>query len=373
MEGDGDPGEEQVFAEDILGTKGVPSDTMEAPAAPSRSQLEALEELQKAARKAKKRENSLADYEADPARLAALMEALPTDARELVLRYQSRRASFTNAGFLDGKEWSEDGGSRRKALADWIATAENPWYGRSVANRVVSQLLGTGFVEPVDDLTGGSDRVLEALLGELGAAFAAQGDLRLLYGALARSKAYGLSNLPVAARADAAQALRAERRYAAHPLQPMTAEQLLFSLQRATSPDGTAMLLPTDSVEFRTEQSRKSRIDQLKGACIVDVPTGGAEYEPTIPAALFLINGDATARAGPLAEDPALAPLFDAATTPTAAAVDALFLRTLSRPAAPAEREAFVASLADPAVPRLRALEDALWALLNATEFHTCR
>jgi len=368
---DGDDG--QVFAEDILGSKGVPGETMAPAPAPSTSQFAALEELQKASRKAKKRDNALAELEADPARLAALMEALPTDARELVLRYQARRANFTQAGFLDDQEWNDDGSSRRKALADWIAAPANPWYGRAVANRVVSQLFGTGFVEPVDDLTGAGDRVLEELHGELAAAFAAQGDLRLLYGALARSRAYGLSSLPPAARQDALPALRAERRYAAHPLQPMTAEQLLFSLQRATSPDGTAMLLPTDSVEFRTEQSRKSRIDQLKGNCIVDVPTGNAEYEPTIPAALFLINGDATARAGLLADDPELAALFDPATPPAATAIDALFRRTLSRPASTEEQAAFAASLSDPAVPRLRALEDVFWALLNATEFHTCR
>lgn len=371
MAGEADDG--QVFEEDILGTRQRASDAMAGRSAASELQLAALEELLLAAKRTRKRDNALATFEADPARMAALLQTLPTEARELVLLYQSRRAAFTTAGFLDDTPWQDDGATpRRKALADWIVAPGNRWHGRSVANRVVAQLLGRGLIEPVDDLTGGSDRVLPELLDLLATAFVAkEGDLRLLYGALCRSRAYALGQC--AADVSAADRAQAERCFAAQPVAPLSAEQMLYSLVRATTADGTAELLQTTATEFRTEQTRKVKIDQLKSSCTVDLPTGAAEYQPTIPAALFLINGDMTARAAPLASDPELAPLFDEAQAPPAAAIDALFRRTLSRPAAPAEQTAFAASLADPAVPRSRAIEDALWALLNATEFHVRR
>ena len=42
-------------------------------------------------------------------------------------------------------------GDRRRALADWMTSADNPWFARNIANRTWAHFLGQGIVEPVDD------------------------------------------------------------------------------------------------------------------------------------------------------------------------------------------------------------------------------
>src|SRR5262249_8836792 len=43
------------------------------------------------------------------------------------------------------------GADRRVVLADWMASKENPFFAKSVANRVWFHLMGRGIVDPVDD------------------------------------------------------------------------------------------------------------------------------------------------------------------------------------------------------------------------------
>src|SRR5262249_20555124 len=61
----------------------------------------------------------------------------------------------TAARFLDGaaREWQGQVSSRQ-ALADWITSANNPYFARAAANRLWAYFLGTGLVEPVDEMVG---------------------------------------------------------------------------------------------------------------------------------------------------------------------------------------------------------------------------
>lgn len=47
---------------------------------------------------------------------------------------------------------TEASGDRRKWLADWITSPENPHFAHNIANRTWALLLGRGLVEPVDDV-----------------------------------------------------------------------------------------------------------------------------------------------------------------------------------------------------------------------------
>ncbi|MBL8842629.1 MAG: DUF1549 domain-containing protein [Planctomycetes bacterium] len=365
-------GDALVFEDDLTGADGGMSGAMMARARTDAGQLAALEELLAVAKRTKKRENVLRTWESDPEQLAALQERLPLEARDLIQRYRDRRAAFSEAGFLDGTPAGDDDAvARRAQLAAWITRPDNRWHGRAIANRVVAELLGRGLVEPVDDLTGeAAVQRLPELHARLAAAFVEKSDLRLLYGALARTRAYAAGASPLQ---DGAERLHAEQWFAAQPLRPFTAEQLLFSLVRATSADSRAAIGGDDELEaFAAEKERKGRVDTLKAWCRGDLASGKAQFEPGIPAALYLMNGETTARAAPLRDDPQIAPLFEPG-PPSPAALDALFRRTLSRPPTAAERDRFLAALADPALARPRAVEDLLWALLNATEFHTRR
>jgi hypothetical protein len=42
-------------------------------------------------------------------------------------------------------------GNRRKQLAEWMTSADNPWFARNLANRYWAHFMGRGLVEPIDD------------------------------------------------------------------------------------------------------------------------------------------------------------------------------------------------------------------------------
>ena len=54
---------------------------------------------------------------------------------------------------LDAKPLPADfTGDRRDALAEWLASDQNPYFSRSIINRIWRHYFGKGMVEPVDDL-----------------------------------------------------------------------------------------------------------------------------------------------------------------------------------------------------------------------------
>lgn len=55
----------------------------------------------------------------------------------------------------------------RQTLADWITRPENPYFARNFANRYWAALMGTGLVEPVDDLRTTNPASLPTLLDAL--------------------------------------------------------------------------------------------------------------------------------------------------------------------------------------------------------------
>ncbi|MDB4662161.1 DUF1553 domain-containing protein [Verrucomicrobiales bacterium] len=56
---------------------------------------------------------------------------------------------------------------RRDALAEWLVAPENPYFARSITNRVWAAFFGKGIVEPVDDLRASNPASNEPLLAAL--------------------------------------------------------------------------------------------------------------------------------------------------------------------------------------------------------------
>lgn len=71
---------------------------------------------------------------------------------------------------LDGDEIApEDTADRREALADWLTDVENPFFARSITNRVWAAYFGRGLVDPVDDLRASNPASNGPLLDALSA------------------------------------------------------------------------------------------------------------------------------------------------------------------------------------------------------------
>jgi hypothetical protein len=101
---------------------------------------------------------------------------------------------------LDGKPLDfDDPADRRAALASWLTAPENPYFARSIANRVWANFLGVGLVEKVDDMRASNPASNEALLAA-SAAFVVEHkfDLKALMKAILQSNAYQRSSKPLA-------------------------------------------------------------------------------------------------------------------------------------------------------------------------------
>ncbi|WP_406697728.1 DUF1553 domain-containing protein [Singulisphaera sp. Ch08] len=84
---------------------------------------------------------------------------------------------------------------RRLALASWLTGSENPFFAKSLVNRVWYHLLGRGIVEPVDDFRDSNPASNDELLDHLTAEFVSQGfSLKKLIRSILLSRTYQLSD-----------------------------------------------------------------------------------------------------------------------------------------------------------------------------------
>ena len=120
-------------------------------------------------------------------------------------------------------------GDRLEQLAAWMTAPRNDQFARATANRVWSELLGRGIVDPIDDFRATNPPSNPELLDALAADLVAGGfDLRTLIREIAASRTYQLSSETDATNAD-------DERNFSHALpRRLTAEQLLDAFAAVT-------------------------------------------------------------------------------------------------------------------------------------------
>ncbi|MEJ7639479.1 MAG: DUF1553 domain-containing protein, partial [Singulisphaera sp.] len=83
---------------------------------------------------------------------------------------------------------------RRARLASWLTSGDNPFFAKSLVNRVWFHLVGRGVVEPVDDFRDSNPSSNDELLDGMTARFVKEGfDLKKLIRSILVSRTYGLS------------------------------------------------------------------------------------------------------------------------------------------------------------------------------------
>ncbi|HUY34788.1 MAG TPA: DUF1549 and DUF1553 domain-containing protein [Pirellulales bacterium] len=81
--------------------------------------------------------------------------------------------------------------ARREQLARWIASKDNPYFAKSYVNRIWGYLLGTGIIEPLDDIRAGNPPTNPDLLDRLTKDFIDGGfNVRELFRAICKSRVY---------------------------------------------------------------------------------------------------------------------------------------------------------------------------------------
>ncbi len=164
----------------------------------------------------------------------------------------------------------------RARLADRITDPRNPFFAKAFVNRVWAELIGHGFVEPVDNFSAYNDPVHASAMDFLAQEFIASGyDMRTLIRIIAGSETYRRGGLPPAVTASERE--RAERYFAAAPARRMLSEALFDSitiaghLERPKWPAGAN--LRTETREVRVAVGTK----KVEGASAQEMPAMAAK------------------------------------------------------------------------------------------------
>lgn len=252
---------------------------------------------------------------------------------------------------------------RREPLAKWMASAENPFVPKSVANRIWFHLMGRGIVDPVDDFRDSNPSANDDLLDALSKDFVKNKfDAKKLIRTIMNSRTYQLS-------AQTNEFNKDDNKYFSHAVTKLlTAEQLFDALCQVTEvpekfagmPLGTrAVQLPDGEVNHPFLKTFGQPARELACEC-------EREGDSNLAQALQLINGPAVNDRLRNTSN-RISKLLAAKKTDKEIVAD-LFLVTLSRLPSDTEESAMLNHISI-STDRRRALEDVHWALINAKEF----
>lgn len=275
------------------------------------------------------------------------------------------------AKFLNGKEpeW-QVGDNSRTVVANWVASKDNPYFSRAMADHIWSYLMGVSILEPIMEPSDDIPMTHPELLDDLAKGLVDNNfDAKFLIRAIVHSDAYQRSSggKKLAEKEDYHLFVRM-------PIRALTPEQIWDSVVIATVNDANmkktlldSPLNPNQFFDGRVQQSDRQQF-------LIKFTTQDRRYEPqtSILQALFLMNGQYMTKKTRVEgnEDlKALAnPNIDGGHE---GRVKSLYRLVLSRPPRADETERLVAYLQrGGATGNLGdAVSDIYWALLNTSEF----
>lgn len=257
--------------------------------------------------------------------------------------------------FLAGQTIPLDAGDRerRAALASYVTSPRNPYFAKALVNRVWSELLGRGFVSPVDDLGPSREvtapRTFEALAGSF---TATHYDLKRLFRTILNSRVYAEAGSEPADDAPSFARVEPSR---------LSSDQVLDALDWVLGNIDDGVGVPYRGRQltirglFKTAFGYDPSIDQkevegsiLQALALMNHPRVHSRIEASTPDSLL----DKLLRQN-LSDDKM---------------IEALYLRALARRPT-AEEVTTCLDYLGQAPTKREAFEDVLWSLVNSTEF----
>ncbi len=264
--------------------------------------------------------------------------------------------------FLGGEEPEMKGRDRRAVLADWLTSAENPWFSKNLANITWEHFFGRGIVDPVDDVRVSNPPTNPELLDALGGKLVNYGyDFRRLVRDICNSHAYQrATQTNESNKAD-------ERNFSHAGIRRIRAEVLLDCITGITETQDKFRGLPLGARAVQIADGKTSNyfLTTFGRARRETVCSCEVLVEPNLSQALHLLNGDTVAKK--VKQTPVINRMLEEK-RPTGEIVEELYIRSVARK--PTEVElAKIDELLEAEINPKPVLEDVFWALLNSKEF----
>ncbi len=253
---------------------------------------------------------------------------------------------------------------RRRLLAKWMTSPENPFFAKAIANRIWAHYFGRGLIEPIDDIRETNPATNEPLMDALTEHMREVNyDLKAFTRTLLASRLYQTSSATNASNESDVQ------NYSHALYKAMPAEVLLDAICQSTGVPEKFNGWPEGYRAIQIWDNRMpSYFFQVFGRPVrASVCECERSNEPSMVQALHLLNApEITAK---LMHRHGRARQLAASNRSPAELIEELYLTTVSRFPTEEERELMLQAFAAYGDDRQAAVEDVLWALLNSKEF----
>ena len=265
------------------------------------------------------------------------------------------------------------GDDPRVAFADWLITEKNPWFSRSITNRVWYWLMGRGIIHEPDDIRpnnpASNPKLLAYLQGELvGSGY----DIKHLFRLILNSQTYQQSCVP---RSDNPYA---EAYFAYYKIRRLDAEVLIDALNGFGSthekywspiPEPFTFIPEDHRTITLSDGSITSQFLEMFGRPSRDKGyESEREHKPTEFQQLYMLNSTQMHRR--VSNSPALKQILNKMTKDRKPTIQKVYLSVLSRRPTTEEMVIALKYFNKSKKGNNRAtVQDLAWALLNSKEF----
>lgn len=255
----------------------------------------------------------------------------------------------------------EDG---REPLADWLTSRDNPYFAKSLVNRLWRGAFGRGLVEPADDMRDTNPATHPELLNQLAKDFVDHGfDLRHTLRRIVTSTTYARSAATDSVNMD-------DDRFYSHalkrPLEPEVIADALYDATGVSDKYGDAPV-GLRAVEMVNILTPSVALDAL-GRCSRKDSCEGVTVSGALPTKLHQLNGELVNRK--VASKEGRLHRLLATNASDAIILEDIYLTALSRRPSDTERKHWLKQIANAGTDqRIQMLEDIQWGVLNCTEF----
>jgi len=264
--------------------------------------------------------------------------------------------------FLGGEFPDLQGHDRRELLAEWLASPDNPYFARNLANIVWAHFFGRGIIHEVDDVRVSNPPVNAELLDELARRMTEYNyDFKRFVRDICTSKTYQLSTTTNPTNESDV------RNFSHATLRRMRSEVLLDVISQVTDTKNKFRGLPLGARAVQIADGNTSTyfLEAFGRASRESVCSCEVKMEPNLSQALHLLNGDTVK--SKLEDGNVVGRLLEGGSSADDV-LDELYVRCLCRHPQEDETIRLKALLAQADDEKIF-LEDAFWALLNSREF----